>query len=432
MKTSNISFKANPADLVDTLPKIMKPAAKFIAMQEGGSGISNIRFIQDTATNLLPKVIFSRSRADLAETSFLEIAESLLVYYCPTILGEKIFRKGYSKNLPQTLKKLVSKPTQELIKDKKLNPDDLQKLMKTKAAISISALGIPLLEFSLNYIKNLFTLKMFKQADFNNIANLNSNKHEDTDKQEKVKKSAVKNIKLAAGIFAGCLGISAVLAGKKGHSKLLKILSEIVLTPGNKLFPKNAKKAAAVNKYLSLDFADNAGKLGLSRGQLTACVFAGGFGYLGAAKDRGKQNFLEVLFRYPLVGFYVITGSELFEKGFKAILKKTGKCKDLIGKNLEVPTLKELTNTAVELAKKKNTSAQIEFKKLFKQKAVISAVPFAFSIGFMGLFVAGISRAFTKFRYIQEKKKQNILNNNLVQINIDEFLNKISNKSTAQ
>lgn len=424
MKTNMPAFKANPANLINTLPKRMKPIAKFISMQEGGSGLSNVRFIQDTATNLLPKAIFARSAADLSETSFLELAESLLVYYVPTLLGENVFRKAYSTKLGAPLKKLISKPAQELIKDASLDQKDLQKLLSTKAAISISALAIPITEFSLNYVKNLFTLKLFKKADFNNIANLNKNQNEENEKQTKVKKSAIDHIKLAVGLFAGCLGVSALLATKGNKSKILKQVSEVVLTPGNKFFPNNAKKAATINKYFSLDFADNAGKLGLSRGQLTACVVGGGFGYFGAAKDRGKQNFLEVLFRYPLVGFYVITGSELFEKGFKALLKKAGKCKELLAEGSEVSSLAELPKLAEKLAKANKTNIEDEFKKVFKQKALISTVPFAFSMGFMGLFVAGISRFFTQYRYNKEQKKSKAVLS-FGQVSIDAFRKKI-------
>ena len=58
------------------------------------------------------------------------------------------------------------------------------------------------------------------------------------------------------------------------------------------------------------------GKLCLSKGQLTTCVLVGGAGYFGASSDRGKENLKETATRFPLVALYVITGSELVEKGF--------------------------------------------------------------------------------------------------------------------
>ena len=90
------------------------------------------------------------------------------------------------------------------------------------------------------------------------------------------------------------------------------------------------------------------------------------------------------------------------------MLVKAGKCKETIGKNLETPSFDKLEELAKNLAKKKGTSVNEEFKKLAKQKTLIFGVPFLFSIGFMGFFVAGISNYFTKFRYNQEKQNSNI------------------------
>lgn len=428
MKPSNIAFKASPTTLVDTLPKKFKPVAKFISMQEGDTNLSHIRFVQDTFVNLFPKAIFSRSAADLSEMSLLELSESVLVYYFPKLLGENVFRKLYSKKLPENLKRHVADTLTELAANKNLNEAEIQKLKPIKAAISLSTLAVPLTEFSLNYIKNLFTLKVFNQADFNNIANLNKDKNEEIEKQKRVKKSAINHLKLAAGLFAGCLGVSALLVRGKANSKLVNSISDMILTPGNKLFSKNAKKAETFNKYFSLEFSNNNGVLGLSRGQLTSCVVAGAFGYLGAAKDRGKQNFLEVLFRYPLVGFYVITGSEMFEKGFKSILHKKGIFKETLSDNLSVPKLAELGPLAEKLAKENGSHPEEMFKKLFKQKATIVAVPFLFSLGFMGMFVAGMSRFFTQYRYNQDvKKAQNLHQIFFGQKSIDEFKTMIKN-----
>ncbi len=396
MKVTTLTF-----DAVKSLSKPQKYVYNFIKMQESEGDLANVRFVQDTAVNWAPKAVFSRSVADFADMSFLEFMESLQVYYGPKILGENLFRKIYSKKLNPDAKKILSTPAEKLINENSKHKDDL---MPVKAAIAVSALAIPLMEYSLNYVKNIFTLKLFKQADFNNIANLNKNKSEDKQKQDKVKKSAKKHIKIAAGLLSGCLALSALLVVRGKKSASLKYLSELILAPGNKIF-KNKEKAASFNKCFSIDFKDDNGKLGLSRGQLTACVLAGFFGYTGAAKDRGNQNFKEVLYRYPLVGLYVITGSEKLEEAFKMVLRKNPKYKDIIDEKLKVPGLKALPELAKSLAEKNQTSQQFEYKKLFKQKAMITAVPFFFGIGFMGLFVAGISRYFTQYRFAKEQEK---------------------------
>ncbi len=393
-------------NLIYTLAQPLKSAAKFISHQEQASGLSTSRFIQDTSTCLLPKAVFSRSKEDLAENSMLEISESMLVYFAPAFIGEKIARKIFSKNLDKKAKNLVATPAVELLKK---NNAINKKVLPIKAAIALSAMLIPLAEFTLNYFKNLFTLKIFNKGNFNNIANLektNENKAE----QEKVKKSAYKNIKRAGAIFAGCLGLGTLIAKKGNSSKTLQDLSELILAPGTKLFKNSPKKKDFFNKYFSLDFNQQNGKLVLSKGQLTSCVLIGGAGYFGAAKDRGKQNFLETLFRYPLVGFYIITGSELFEKGFKRLLFKNNKCKETIDKNLKTPSFEKIGDMVKELAVKNKTSINSEFKKLAKQKVLISGVPFLFSIGVMGFFVAGTSNLFTKYRFKKEEKaKQNII-----------------------
>ena len=207
----------------------LKAASKIISVQEGGAGLSNIRFIQDSATGLVPKAVFARSKADLGENTFLELSESILVYYFPALLGEGIFKKLYSQKLPAELKKQISTPASCLLKSG--NPAS-KKLMPVKAALALSAFAIPLVEYTLNYFKNLMTLKVFKQADFENIANLNKNKSENKEHAEKVEKSAKKHIKLAGGIYAGCLALSALLLRRGKNSKFLQKLSVRIITSG--------------------------------------------------------------------------------------------------------------------------------------------------------------------------------------------------------
>lgn len=404
MKTNNVNnISFTNAGNIGTGLKV---ASKIIGIQEGGAGLSNIRFIQDSATGLVPKAVFARSKADLGENTFLELSESVLVYYFPTILGEGIFRKLYSKKLPADLKKQIATPAVDLLKAN--NPSVNKKLLPVKAALALSAFAIPLVEYTLNYFKNLMTLKVFKQSDFENIANLNKKKSENTEQAKKVENSAKKHIKLAAGIYSVCLALSALLIKKGENSKSLQNISEIILAPGTKFFKNNKKKADFFNKYFSLDFADNNGKLALSRGQLTSCVLVGGAGYFGASKDRGKQNFLETLFRYPLVGFYIICGNELLEKGFRKFLYNNGKCKELINDKLEVPNLKDLRS----IAEKHGGDVDAMYKKLLKQKVLIAGLPLLFGIGVMGFFIAGTSNLFTKFRYNRDVKNKEQVKNN--------------------
>lgn len=376
----------------------LRTASKVCAIQEGGAGLSHIKFIQDCATCLLPKVVFARSKAELAENTFLEFTESILVYYVPALLGEKIFRKVFSKKLPNDLKSKVATPASILLKNKSLSAN--KKIMPVKAALALAGLAIPLTEFILNYAKNIMTLKVFKQANFDNIANLDKNKKNDDKVQaQKVEKSAKHNIKMAGGIYAAALALGGLLLAKGDKSKFLQHISELIVAPGTKLFKKNEKMKNFFNKFFSLDFGNNNGKLCLSRGQLTSCVLIGGAGYFGSSKDRGKQNFLETLYRYPLVGFYIICGNELLEKGFKKLLFKTGKCKEVLNDKLDVPRFDELK----DYVKKFDGNENELYKKMLKQKVLISGLPLLFGIGVMGFFITESSNLFTKFRYNKDK-----------------------------
>lgn len=387
--------------LINTLPKSLKPAARFLRHQESASGLSTTRYIQDVSTCLIPKAVFSRSIEDLTENTFLETSEEALIYLSPTLLGEYIARKGFSKGLSTELKKEVAETGAELLRKGGANN---KKVLPVKAAIALSATVIPLTEFSLNYIKNLMTLKLFNKSDFKNIASLEHNQ-EDKAHQEKVKQSAKKHILGAASVYAGFLGLAGLLATRGKNSKVLQKISEFIVAPGNKLFSKNEKAKNFVNKYFNIDFNKSPkGKLVLSKGQLTTCVLVGGCGYFGASADRGKENLKETATRFPLVALYVITGSELVEKGFKNYLFKRGKCKNILNNKKETVPFEKFGELAQRLAKEKGTTVEQEFKSLVKQKGLIFGLPYLFALGVMGFFVSGMTVRATKKRYDKEHK----------------------------
>lgn len=389
--------------LINTLPKKLKPVARFLRHQESASGLSTTRYIQDVSTCLIPKAVFSRSIEDLTENTFLETTEEALIYLSPTVLGEYAARKGFSKGLSNDLKKEVAETGVNLLKKGGKNN---KKLLPVKAAIALAATAIPLTEYSLNYIKNLMTLKLFNKSDFKNIASLEKNQ-EDKVQQEKVKQSAKKHIACAAGVYAGLLGLAGLLATRGKSSKTLQKISEFIVAPGNKLFSKNEKAKNFVNKYFNIDFNKSPkGKLVLSKGQLTTCVLVGGCGYFGASADRGKENLKETATRFPLVALYVITGSELVEKGFKNFLHKYGKCKDVLNDKKETVPFEGLGELAKKLAKERGTTVEQEFKSLVKQKGLIFGLPYLFAIGVMGFFVSGMTVMATKKRYQNEQKNR--------------------------
>ena len=433
------TFKAAPSALFSTLDKSLKPLDSFIKMQENLSGT---RFVQDTATNWVPKAVFARSKADLAEMSFLEFGESALFYFAPGLIGEHISRKIFSKFAPKNLQKQLNShipdSVDEILSNKALTKSGADKhLLPIKAAIVLSCAAIPAAEYALSFAKNLFTLKVFKKSDFNNIANLNKNQKEDTAQQQRVEKSAKSHIKKAAIVSAASLGAGVLFAAAGHRSKAIQSISKGILQPGaqiskglEKIGIKSKKLDSFLRKYINFDFDSSNGKLALSHGQLAATVMAGVVGYNQAAKDRGRLDQLEVMTRLPLVAFYTIFGSSLFEHGFKNILHKKNVFPDLIKKtsdnSLITPTREELPELAKQLAKKNKTNVEDEFAKLIKGKATITAVPFLFSLVFMGFTLAGISRLWTQYRYNKQQKENSTPQDT---INITKLRNPLEEKA---
>lgn len=308
-----------------------KIADLFIKSQEN---LSSTRFIQDTATNWAPKAIFARSKADLAEMSFLEFIESGIFYFAPPLLGEKLFRNGIfkkiqPKNLRNTINEQIPKSIEEIRKNSNLTKEIKDRSISAKAGIVLACAIVPAAEYTLSFAKNLFTLKKFKKSNFNNIANLNKNNEEkeNIEQQKRVEKNSKKQLKKFGIISALSVGAGITLAAFGPKNKVLQKVSETILEPGKKaanLIEKAGVKSEKVKNTLgkfSLDFANENGKLGLSKGQLALTAITGLFGYSKAAEDRGKLDKAEVWTRVPLVVFYTIFGSELFEKGAKKAAK---------------------------------------------------------------------------------------------------------------
>lgn len=393
-----------------------KAAKFFVKTQED---LKWTRFIQCEVTNLTPKAVFARSAADISEQTFLELTEATLFFFAPAILG-KFFKNAFSKLHPEKIREQVAqqivKNTDELIKD---ISKASKRALTTKAGIVLACAMIPAGEYALSFAKNLFTLKVFKKSDFNNIANLNENQKEDIKHQKFVEQSAYSHFKNFGLISAGGL-ISGLALAKYGHkSAALQKFSEALLQPGVKIskgLEKIGLKSEGTKKflkrYITPDFDVSGGKLSLSKGQLLISTVVGLFGYSAAGRDRGKLDQLEVWTRVPLVVFYTVFGSSMFEHVFKNHLLKKNKYPHFIkkenGEFKPLPSLKEIEKLASAESLKNRTKQGAEYSKLVKQKALILGVPYAFTLVFFGFLLAGISRLWTQFRYDkeQELKKQ--------------------------
>lgn len=389
----------------------------FVKSQEN---LSSTRFIQDTTTNWMPKVVFSRSLADFAEFSFLEFLESGIFYFAAPFFGENLYRKNLFKFVqPENLKKTISEnipQSLDNIKNSKFDKSIQNRLISTKAGIVLACLAVPVMEYALSFAKNLFTLKVFKISDFNNVANLNKDKKEDRKQQNRVEIHARKELVKAGVLSAAGVAGGLVLAAKGHNSKAALKFSEILLEPGihiskllHKLGLKSEKTDKFLKEYLKLDFENSNGKLVLSKGQLALTCITGLFGYSAAAKDRGKLDFYEVWTRVPLVVLYTIFGSSILDAGFKKILANKGKFPELIKRGKDgiianIPTRKQLPEIAEKLAKLNKTSKNLELEKLIRQKSVITGVPYLFSLIAMGFTLSAVSRIWTKYRYNHQVK----------------------------
>lgn len=391
---------------------------KFLKSQEN---LSSTRFIQGTLTNWLPKAALSRSFIDFSEFTFLEFIESGIFYFAAPFFGEHAFRNGLfkaiqPKNLKKTITENVVKSINE-IKNTKLDKDIKNRIITTKGGIILSCITVPALEYALGFAKNLFTLKVFKVSDFNNVANLNKDKKEDNEQQKKVETHA-KKVLLKTGLLCAAGITSGLALAAFGHkSKTAGKLAEILLEPGAKISEilhktgiNSPKTDKFLKEYLKLDFENKNGKFALSKGQLAVTCITGLFGYSSAAKDRGKLDFYEVWTRVPLVVLYTIFGSSILDAGFKKYLANKRKYPELIKRDKNgtigsIPSRKELPEIAQKLAKLNNTTPDFELAKLIKQKSVITGVPYLFSLLAMGFTLSAVSRIWTKYRYDHQNPK---------------------------
>src|SRR5574344_1972586 len=222
---------------------------KFVESQEP-SNLKYTRFFQDVATNWVPKAVLTRSVADFSEMSFLEFTESALFYFVPEIFG-KTFRKIF----PKFHKSHLSKKVNEILPQSDKNIKN--RTITTKAAIILACTAIPAGEYALSFAKNLFTLKVFKKSDFNNVVNLNKGKAQVEDKkhQEFVKESVKKHIKNTGILSVGRLGAGLLLARYGHKSSALSKLSDLIVRPGeyiskglNKI--RVTKNGGKVDKFL--------------------------------------------------------------------------------------------------------------------------------------------------------------------------------------
>jgi len=347
-----------------------------------------VTFFQNNMVALLPKWVVSRSPLETTEFSFLELAESSLLYFALPFVGNQVFKPLFTKLAQKELGKAATKETAE---------------MGVKAATILSTFGVTLVggEFMTHYVKNLMTAKIFKKDRFSDIVNLSQGQIQDDGPSQVVQKCQ-KRIKQCLAACGGILGASVILA-KGSASQKENIFS--------KLFSKPASKSAA---FLTdkLSFSEKNGKLFLSKHQMRLYMGLAVFAYLDSARDKLER--VETATRLALILPYLAFGQGYFEnkmlQAFPAFFKPL-----LKNPNLKKPTakdilsLRELADKTMAGAKHIPTQAATDFADPLKRKAVLVGAPLAFGIFGTGIGVGLLNRFWTKYRYNQQlaEQKQN-------------------------
>lgn len=360
---------------------------KMVAMREGTQGLSHTTFLQDTAVGLLPKSAVSRSKTELAETTFLELLESGLVYYIMPLAGSGLFKRLFHKAAGSGKAGFshLNVPVDRIPKA------ELARVLPVRAGIILSTLGAALFggEYVINYGKNLMTTSVFKQDRFSDVVNLSEGTVTETGNSP-VARKAKERIGQALLATAGILGGSLVLARFGGRiPKLQGPLRKLVKT---------------------FDFnIDGKGGYHLGRNQLLAFMGLSVPAYLDAARD-GLER-MEVASRLALILPYLAFGQGFLEKGLSKLMGR--KFPEIVNETGGIKSLKDLMAEAAERAAQKvgngNESALLkqtvlEMRRPLLGKNLLFGIPLAVGILGTGLGVSLMNRCWTAYRFKKQSR----------------------------
>ena len=179
-------------------------------------------------------------------------------------------------------------------------------LMALKGATIFSVLSAVVMEYALNFVKNLMTLKVFNQGDFTDVVNLTDGSHKSKEKGEHPTETTAKRW------IKNCVGIAAaILAGSYG---LVKGRDKEWVYNINKKMVKAFDFSYAHKMEWLKDKKKWMPKLtmGLGNWQMRMIIMLGGLGYLHASRDKLelKENFFRV---QCVVVPYLAFGQQILE-----------------------------------------------------------------------------------------------------------------------
>ncbi len=381
--------------------------AKALAFQEGQGGGTTMKFLQDTGTAWMPKILISRSKAEGAEVSLLEFGESAMTYALPTLFGPglaNLFFKVSGKS--EGFRKQLLTQTFDQLKTEG-NSEAAHRAMAAKAGIILTTIGgIGLWGESLvNYGKNLMTAKVFKKDTFSDVINLGqssgqsfastTNDSSAIDDSPKVRK-AKRRIVQATAAFGGILGSSFLLA-RFGHR-----------------FDWSKALSRKMVKHLDFDFAHKEGGkvafgLGNRKGMLGAIMLTCSIPYLDSARDGYER--LETAIRLPVVFAYILYGQEFVQK----LMFKTfpGLFRGALDEKSQLLSTQQIAQNVVQQHWKagQDWSPEVQQKVLadMRRPMVSKAMTVAFPL-LSGILVTGIglglfNRLLTSYRFKKQAQQ---------------------------
>ncbi len=385
--------------LLQGLPWGQRLGAKTIKLTEGTQGLSLLKFSQDTLVALLPKLIVARSAIEMTENTFLELAESFIIYFSMPMLAGSVMKRIFHKvaQNPLTGKAMKVEHLTTSLEDlnaahgkQQLSEVALKRVLATKFAIAFGALGVTVAsgEYLINYAKNLMTVRFFKKDNFSDIVNLSKGQI-DKSKPSLVEAKAIRRIKECLIATVGLMS-GAVAIGITAHRLPLKTLQKIVS---------------------HTDFKYEAGKYGLKRPHMLAFMALAFPAYIDASRDSLER--VEAASRLGVVMGYLAFGQEALQKLLvngvkKTYQKETSALKVLTEKN-EIKTVAELSGEALKRARMElgdyasETSIQAHAQSLLTkpiaQKNFLFAVPMLTGILGAGIAVGLVNNFWTAYRF---------------------------------
>jgi hypothetical protein len=371
------------------LPTRLKPVQWFLNLKESPSGISHVKFMQDTGTVFAPKAAATRSLAELFESGFVEFVESAFFYYVSPLSARHGFTKLFQHLSPAKPDlKTITTPLAQL------SGAARKAAIPVKAANFLCGFGIVTIsgEYALNFVKNLLTEGIFRKNAFSDVVNLSK-----TDPQEKpldngTRRKALNRILQCWGIGLGLLGTGAAISRWGGSVKALE------------------KPLEALVKTFDFSYGKN-GQFGLSKAQLRLMLPIAVAGYIDAARDKLER--WEVAIRAPITALYLGWGAEILEG---QVLKRFGKRTPEIFDGNALKSLQTLAADAIKDAETRlkgqptdavNALAKQLYQQRLAAKGTLVLTPLFFSMSVVSFGVAMMNRYWTRQRFDRQQQQNN-------------------------